>query len=190
MPDSFAQVAVAVLWGIFVVYWLASARGTKATRWRQSYLAELSYRIPLGIGALLLIFRRALPPALSGHFLPSSPTVDLLGLVLVGAGIAFAIWARVHLGSNWSSRVTVKEAHSLVRTGPYRYVAHPIYSGILLAFLGTAVMFGLWSGLVATGFVLASFIIKSRAEEARMRETFPEYAQYRAETPAIIPFIY
>jgi protein-S-isoprenylcysteine O-methyltransferase Ste14 len=190
MPDSFVHIAVTVLWGIFILYWLISARGMKATRWREPYLSELSHRIPLGIAILLLTFGRALPQAARGRFLPSSPIVNLLGFVLVCAGIAFAIWARVHLGSNWSARVTVKEAHSLVRTGPYRYVAHPIYSGIVLGMLGTAVTLGQWSDLVAAGFVLAAFIIKSRVEEARMRETFPEYAQYRAETPAIIPFIY
>jgi protein-S-isoprenylcysteine O-methyltransferase Ste14 len=190
MPETLALVAVTILWGIFIVYWVASASSVKATRWREPILASLFYRIPMMIGASLLMVSRALPPDLNGRFVPASPIVNLVGLVLAVAGIAFAIWARVHLGSNWSARVTVKEEHSLVRTGPYRYVAHPIYSGIILGLLGTAVIFGLWSALVATGFFLAAFIIKSRVEEVRMRETFSEYAQYRAETPAIIPFIY
>ncbi len=86
--------------------------------------------------------------------------------------------------------VVVKEDHALIRSGPYRRVRHPIYTGMLLAFLGTAVAVGEWRGLV--GFVLAfvSFLLKSRMEEARMAETFPEYAEYRRRTASLIPGVY
>jgi len=84
----------------------------------------------------------------------------------------------------------VKEGHALVRTGPYRYLRHPIYTGLLVAFLGTAITIGEWRGLVAFLVMLVSLGIKSRAEEARMRETFPEYAQYQRESAAIVPFIW
>ncbi len=84
----------------------------------------------------------------------------------------------------------VKEDHALIRTGPYRRLRHPIYTGILLAFLGMAVTIGEWRGVLAFALALLSFGRKSRIEEDRMRETFPEYEQYRRETAAIIPFIY
>ena len=84
----------------------------------------------------------------------------------------------------------MKEDHALVRTGPYRYLRHPIYTGILLAFFGMVVAIGELRGLVALGFMLLSFAVKSRQEELRMGEVFPEYAQYRRETAALIPFVY
>lgn len=84
----------------------------------------------------------------------------------------------------------VKEDHALVQSGPYRRVRHPIYTGMLLAFLGTAVAVGEWRGLVGLVLALVSFLLKSRLEEARMGETFPEYAEYRRHTAALIPGIY
>jgi len=84
----------------------------------------------------------------------------------------------------------VKEGHALIRSGPYAHVRHPIYTGILLAFLGTAVSIGEWRALLAVPFALLAFVLKSRLEEGRMRQTFPEYEQYQRETAALIPFIY
>lgn len=114
----------------------------------------------------------------------------MLGVVLLAAGLGFSVWARRHLGRNWSAQVVVKEGHSLVRTGPYRYVRHPIYTGILLAFLGTVVTIGEWRGVLALLCALVSFAVKSRLEEARMRETFPEYREYERETAALVPGVY
>jgi protein-S-isoprenylcysteine O-methyltransferase Ste14 len=109
---------------------------------------------------------------------------------MLAAGLAFAVWARRHLGRNWSAHVVVKEDHALIRSGPYRHLRHPIYTGILLAFLGMVLVIGELRGLLAMGCVLLSFAIKSRQEEKRMSETFPEYEQYRRETAALIPFVY
>jgi protein-S-isoprenylcysteine O-methyltransferase Ste14 len=86
--------------------------------------------------------------------------------------------------------VVVKEDHALVRTGPYARVRHPIYSGLLLAFLGTAVAIGEWRGLVAVALAFVALVRKSAEEERRMRETFPDYEQYRRETAALIPLVY
>ena len=108
----------------------------------------------------------------------------------IPAGIAFAVWARQYLGRNWSGTVTVKQDHELIRTGPYRLVRHPIYTGLLLAILGTAVAFGEWRGLLAFALLTGSLLLKLRVEERFMSESFPEpYARYRAEVPALIPCI-
>ena len=109
---------------------------------------------------------------------------------MLAAGIAFAVWARHYLGRNWSGTVTVKQDHELIRSGPYRLVRHPIYTGLLLAILGTAVAFGEWRGLLAFALLTGSLLLKLRVEERFMGESFPnEYARYRAEVPALIPFV-
>jgi protein-S-isoprenylcysteine O-methyltransferase Ste14 len=86
--------------------------------------------------------------------------------------------------------VTLKNDHSLVRTGPYKYVRHPIYSGILLALFGTAAIIGEWPSVIAFGLAVATLVYKSRIEERLMREKFPEYEEYRRETAALVPFVF
>jgi protein-S-isoprenylcysteine O-methyltransferase Ste14 len=122
--------------------------------------------------------------------MPAAAWPSALGAILVAAGLGFSVWARRHLGRNWSAHVVVKEGHSLIRTGPYRRLRHPIYSGILLAFLGMAAAIGELRGFLAFVPALVSFAQKSRVEEARMREIFAEYEQYQRESAALIPFVY
>jgi protein-S-isoprenylcysteine O-methyltransferase Ste14 len=96
----------------------------------------------------------------------------------------------VHLGGNWSATVTVKESHALVRTGPYRFVRHPIYTGLLVALIGAAVARGDVQGFVADAIAFAAFWRKLRIEERWMQETFGDaYARYRVEVAALIPFV-
>jgi protein-S-isoprenylcysteine O-methyltransferase Ste14 len=103
-------------------------------------------------------------------------------------GIAFAIWARFYIGQNWSGAVTVKVGHELIRGGPYRWVRHPIYSGILLALFGTAVARRQLIGFIAVAFFLIGFLIKSRIEEQLMRKTFgDQYVEYSRSTGALVP---
>jgi len=120
---------------------------------------------------------------------PRSAAPYLIGLVVLVAGLAFSVWARVHLGRNWSGNVTVKEGHELIRTGPYRYVRHPIYTGILAGVLGTAICSGTVRGALGLAIIAAALIVKLRAEEVFMRETFPgQYEKYREQVPALVPF--
>jgi len=179
-----------MLWLAWILYWWVSARDVKATRWREPLESQLLHRTPLLLAVLLFAVPRWAPRFLKERFLPHGNLPWLVGTLLVAAGLGFSVWARRHLGRNWSAHVVVKEDHALVRTGPYRHLRHPIYSGLLVAFLGTAITIGEWRGVVAFLLMLLSFGIKGRAEEGLMRQTFPEYAQYQRESAAIIPFIW
>jgi protein-S-isoprenylcysteine O-methyltransferase Ste14 len=109
--------------------------------------------------------------------------------VLLALGLAFTVWARVYLGRNWSGTVTLKEGHELIRSGPYTYVRHPIYTGLLVALLGSAVACGELRAMIGLGLVAGAFIRKLRIEERFMREIFPgQYERYCAEVPALVPF--
>jgi protein-S-isoprenylcysteine O-methyltransferase Ste14 len=145
--------------------------------------------VPLVIGALLVAVPTIPSPLFATRILPATPATYWSGVTLVFLGLAFAIWARLHIGSNWSGTVTVKENHVLIRTGPYSIVRHPIYTGLLAAILGSGVARGelrlVWALVLCT----IGFIIKLRLEERWMRQEFgDEYARYSAEVPALVPF--
>jgi len=125
------------------------------------------------------------------RFLPRSYAAYWTGTALVVLGLAFSVWARMHLGRNWSGTVTVKQEHELVRGGPYARVRHPIYTGLLLAFIGTAIVRGEWRGVLAVLIIFAALWRKLRLEERYMVETFgDEYRRYREHSAALIPFIF
>jgi protein-S-isoprenylcysteine O-methyltransferase Ste14 len=185
--------AVALLWFAFIFCWLAAARSVKATRWRESMASRISYSWPVllfAITALLLRATGVLPTVLTARFYPWSQLIGWFGVAVTAAGLGFSVWARIHLGRNWSGSVTVKEGHELVRTGPYRRVRHPIYTGVILGIAGTALALDNWGVPVALVAVVLAFVRKLHLEEARMTETFPDYANYRRETAALFPFIY
>ena len=190
MLASVHGVPFAILWMVWLAYWFLAALNVKRTQRREHFGSLLLNRVPLVIGAFLLAFERQPLHSLSARFLPLSQAFYWMGLFMLAAGLAFAVWARRYLGRNWSGVVTVKQDHELIRSGPYALVRHPIYTGLLLAILGTAVAIGEWRGLIAFVLITAGFVIKLRTEEAFMSETFGEqYARYRAEVPALIPFM-
>jgi protein-S-isoprenylcysteine O-methyltransferase Ste14 len=182
-------VPFAVLWLSWLGYWTVAARNVKATLRRETYAARLGQVALILLAAVLLVRHQPLG-WLNQRFLPETAAAYWIGLVLVVTGLGFAVWARVHLGGNWSARITVKENHELIRSGPYGIVRHPIYAGLLLAILGTAISFGEWRGLLAFAFLTVSLLLKLRIEERFMAETFPDqYPRYCAEVPALIPFV-
>jgi len=177
------------LWLAWAVYWMVSSVRIKAAVRRESTASRLAHIVPLLIGAVL-ISRRDLPwDMLNLRLWPLSLAAYWIGLALLVAGLAFACWARVHLGRNWSGSVTVKEGHELIRSGPYAYVRHPIYTGLITAVLGTAITSGTVRAAVGLVIITLSLLRKLRTEEGFMRETFPgEYERYAAQVPALIPF--
>src|SRR6185437_13420947 len=122
--------------------------------------------------------------------LGGSLVTAILGLVFVAAGIAFAIWARIHLGRNWSGTPSIKKDHELVTSGPYRFVRHPIYTGIILALIGNVLVAGLpWiAALILFGVI---FLFRIPKEEGYMMQLFPDqYPEYRKHSKALIPFVW
>jgi protein-S-isoprenylcysteine O-methyltransferase Ste14 len=178
------------MWLAWLIYWMAAARNVKDTRRHESLASRLTHVVPLILAAALLASPDLPVPWLHQRILPRSLATYGIGVALVAAGLAVAVWARRHLGRNWSGIVTLKREHELVRSGPYRFVRHPIYSGLLLACLGTAVAIGEWRGFVAFALVTGAFLLRVRKEERFMDEAFgADYARYRADVPALLPRI-
>jgi protein-S-isoprenylcysteine O-methyltransferase Ste14 len=179
-----------ILWLAWIAYWVISARGAKETERTESEAARFGYMLLLAVGAILVAVPSLPWGVLGGRFVDNSTATAISGVVLLVIGLAFSVWARVHLGANWSARVTVKRDHTLIRSGPYALVRHPIYTGLLVAIAGTALLIGEWRALVGFVFFAASFFVKLRREEEWMSELFgAEYAAYRSEVAAIIPFV-
>lgn len=176
------------VWATFCIVWLILAIKTKPVQHRETVSSRLSYTVVTFVAFYLVFAGDVRPEWLRLHILPANPTVTVLGIVVTVAGIALAFWARAFLGGNWSGTVTVKVGHQLVRTGPYRWVRHPIYSGLILALLGTAIERRQVRGLIAIVLLYIGFKIKSRIEERTMVSTFgAQYDDYSRTTGAIVP---
>ena len=174
-----------LLWIAFIVYWSAAARDSAPAASAESPASRQLHSLLLN-GAIVLGFLRFAP--LDRRWLPERPWLAPAGLSLQLASALLAIWARRHLGRNWSGAVQTKVDHQLVRSGPYRFVRHPIYTGMLGMIAGTALVSGEWHGLLGVGLMAAAYARKIRMEEQRMRETFgPEWEEWRRHSWALIP---
>jgi protein-S-isoprenylcysteine O-methyltransferase Ste14 len=177
-------------WLTFVAVWAITAVSTKRTMYRETRTRRLRYSVLLVIGYVLLLFGRRLPNPFNLHIVPHVAPVAWAAAVLCVIGLAFALWARITLGRNWSGLVTLKEEHELVGRGPYRLVRHPIYTGILTMIFATALAQGHLAAFVGTLLMFAGFWIKLRDEEKLMLQQFPErYTVYRQRVKCIIPFV-
>ena len=183
--------SVIAAWIAWEIYWGLSARGVKRAASKEPLASRL-----LVVAALILCFVFLLVPNwIAGFFarplLPQGGLFFYIGFALLLAAMAFTVWARTTLGRNWSGRVTIKEDHELVTTGPYGLVRHPIYTGALLAIIGTTVALGTIGGLVSIVLILAVFVRKIHLEEQVLGRHFGDkYAAYRNKTRALIPFVF
>jgi protein-S-isoprenylcysteine O-methyltransferase Ste14 len=175
------------LWLILVVYWIASAQGNKPTAYRFNPVWRILALLVI-VGLFLAI--RARPDFFHRRLYLPTETLRWTGIFVCAAGVGFAIWARHTLGTNWSGAPTIKEGHELVETGPYRYVRHPIYTGILFGIAGSGIGSGQIKHLFVLAIVAALLWIKLKVEESLMRRQFPQsYPDYMQRTKALIPFV-
>jgi protein-S-isoprenylcysteine O-methyltransferase Ste14 len=179
-----------VVWIAFVLYWQIKAADTKATQRLEPAASRILRALTLLIAIVLLSIPRIPLPGLYLHVWPSGSWPFWLGAAITVAGLLFAVWAREHLGRNWSHSVTIKQGHELITTGPYALVRHPIYTGILIGFLGMAIAISQVRGFIAFVLVFLGFWLKLRIEEKWMRSQFGEtYATYARQTAALVPYV-
>jgi len=171
-------------WAAFWLYWLLAAFSMK--RGRLSWSRELRVRAVIVVAVIVL----ARLGAFAGHGVNTDLWRAGVGLVLFALGLGFAIWARVHIGRNWGTPMMRKAEPELVTSGPYHLVRHPIYSGILVAGVGTAIALGWWwlTAVVVAG---VYFLYSATVEERYMTEQFPDnYPAYKRSTKMLLPFIF
>jgi protein-S-isoprenylcysteine O-methyltransferase Ste14 len=178
------------LWIAFLVYWNVKAADTKATQRLEPLVARV-LRVVVFLIAIILLSIPGIPLRwLYISLWPSGLWPFWLGAVVTVAGLLFAVWAREHLGRNWSSSVTIKQGHELITTGPYAVVRHPIYTGILAGLLGVAIAVAEVRGFVAFALIFLEFWTKLRREEAWMHARFGEtYAAYVRQTARLVPYL-
>jgi protein-S-isoprenylcysteine O-methyltransferase Ste14 len=166
---------------VFWIYWLVSAASSKESAgggWR----TRLTGVSAVGVFVIAGVLRDS---SLAVHSL----ILAAIGTLVFACGIALAVWARLHLGRNWGMPMTQRAEPELVTSGPYRFVRHPIYTGLLTAILGTAPVNNLL-GLIVVAVLVAYFYYCGTVEERNLAATFPKaYPEYASRTKMLIPFL-
>ena len=180
-----------VAWIAFIVYWRIKAANTKTTRRREPAASGILRALAFLMVIVLLSTTRIPLPWFYRQLWSSGIWSFSMGAAVAVVGLLFAVWARQHLGSNWSSAVTIKQGHELITTGPYAVVRHPVYTGILTGFLGTAIALAQVRGVIGLVVIFVVFWSKLQTEEEWMRSQFGEtYATYAHQTSALVPYLF
>lgn len=179
---------VFILWVIFWSYWFILAYRTRSPiKRRKSAMFPLLPLIAMSLWIVISIFFPGLPFL---RIVPAGILIGLVGITITLAGLGFAVWARIHLGTNWSGQPVIRIDHTLVRSGPYRIVRNPIYTGLLIASIGTTLVVGEFWALIITIILLVVFAMKIQMEEEFLLEEFGEsFIRYKQTVKALIPFI-
>ncbi len=159
-------------WIVFVLYWLVGALNTRRTVSKESFISRFGILFLEVVGFVLVFADFAGIGVLRRHIFEQTDAIAIVGVVLTWIGIGIALWARWHLGQNWSARVTLKEDHQLISTGPYAYFRHPIYSGLILASIGGAVTIDRWRCAIGLALIVLGYCIKAKKEESMLTAQF------------------
>jgi protein-S-isoprenylcysteine O-methyltransferase Ste14 len=187
-PRDIFRLLVIFPWGIFVVYWLIGAIKTRATRDQESFASRYAILLIEVVGYVLVFRESAGIGFLGNRVFPRNLLGPIIGSISTWMGIALAIWARYHLAENWSARVTIKEDHQLIRTGPYAHLRHPIYTGLILATIGSAMVINRWRCVVGVCLVLAGYCFKAKKEETMLTQQFGNaFREHQKHTGFLIP---
>ncbi|MFZ0038720.1 MAG: isoprenylcysteine carboxylmethyltransferase family protein [Candidatus Acidiferrales bacterium] len=179
------------IWSALGVYWVISARQSGATKTPEAHSFRAVRFLILGTTFVLLLSDWLRIGPLAWRFIPDNFAVRAIGIGLTVAGITVTVWARICLGRNWSDKVVIKEDHELIRSGPYAYMRHPIYSGVLLGVAGTALAIGEWRGVVAFCLLLTTYAIKAKKEERVLAGAFgAAFEEHARDTGFLLPRIH
>lgn len=186
-----AREIIMAIWLAYGGVWLLTAFRLKPIAQQTGSASRMWQLVILAFGAEMLFSESPAIAELNARYLPPLAGLVGLGIALTTAGVAFSIVARLYLGQNWSATATIKQDHELIRTGPYCLVRHPIYTGTLVAAIGTAIAFGELRDLLALPVFVVGFWLKARSEERLLMSNFGDrYATYRREVRgAIIPYV-
>lgn len=182
---------IILCWIIFFGYWLISAFFVKRTIERSS---SIGWRFITIIGVIIIIFLVKIIPQsaqiLTSMIISNTLTSAIIGSLITILGLTICIWARTTIGRNWSGSIVLKKNHELVTNGPYKFIRHPIYTGMITMMIGTSIYYGYTSIFLATILAFVGFVLKSRQEEKLMIKHFGKrYINYKKRTKAIIPFL-
>ncbi len=179
---------VTTFWIVWLLYWIVSAWSVRRNEREESGNQRFLTALVLGIGGFLIFAQQSHLGPLDWRFVPEAISIHVVALAMVLAGLGISVWARRHIGQFWSGRVMLKEGHQLIQSGPYARVRHPIYSGIFLATLGTALFVGEWRALLGALIFFVAHWLKARREEALLAGKFGEaYESYRQRTGSLVP---
>lgn len=175
-------------WLAFILYWFISALKRKEAKRKESRQERMRHALPMLAAYILTFVPFSHSWVLGARIVPTSELLGIAGAIMTVAGVGLAIWARWHLGTNWSSTVSIRADHELIHTGPYRTIRHPIYTGMLLAFAGTALALGELRGIIAFAIVLIAFYFKARKEETFLTQEFGDrFAEHARHTGMFLP---
>jgi len=175
-------------WAIWVALWLLLAFFRKSTKRQETPGQRLEHLIPVLTGFLLIFRTGRTPGRLGTAIFPDNPVLMLVCVIVTILGLLFSVWARLALGSNWSGTVTIKAGHELIRSGPYRFIRHPIYTGMLAALLASAVTERLVIGLLGFAIVFFALWRKAKREESFLAQEFgPAFDEHRKRTGMFLP---